>query len=190
MVADQQPPVQACDRVDESKRLRVVDGDRLLEEHGDAGLEALDRGVDVERVRVGDDDRVELLGIEHGGGASDTSGSRTRPSAAAGSATAASAAPARRSNEVDVLSPHEAGADDADANGRGLGCGHGASLRRSRCDGPRPSVCHDGAARGTRSIQRRGRRRAAARTHVPFDGTSLCEPNEVGKSQHCHQAAT
>ena len=42
----------------------------------------------------------------------------------------------RRSNEVDVLAPHEAGSDDADANGRGLGCGHGASLHRCRCAGP------------------------------------------------------
>src|SRR5215207_10205660 len=53
MMADQQTPVQTRDRVDESKRLRVVHGDRLLKMHGDTGLEALDRGVDVKRVRVG-----------------------------------------------------------------------------------------------------------------------------------------
>ena len=111
-------------------------------------------------VRVGDDHRVELLGVQHGCGARDTSGSSNAPSTAAGSATAASTAPARRSDELDVLAPHEAGADDADANGRGLGCGHGASLRRRGGVGPnRAYGTMDRRAR-TRSIQRRSPRPA------------------------------
>ena len=155
MVADQQPPVQTRDRVDESKRLRVVHGDRLLEEHGDAGLEALDRGVDVKRVRVGDDDRIELLGIPAWLAASWYRRTLELHLASGGIGDGDQRGARRRSNELDVLSPHEAGADDADANGRGLGCGHGASLRRCGRDGREPSVWHDGTA---------------ARDIVPFSG--------------------
>ena len=154
MMSDQQPPAQACDRVDESKRLRIVDGDRLLEEYCDARLEAFDCGVDVKRVGVGDDDRVEILGVQHGCGAP-IGRTLERALDGGGIGDRRQRGARRRSNEVEVLTPHEAGADDADANGRGLGCSHGASLRRCGCGGAEPSVGHDPAARGTRSIQRR-----------------------------------
>ena len=65
MVADQEPSVQTGDDVDEPTGLGVVHGDRLLEEYRDAGLEAFDGCVDVQGVRAGDDDRIQLLCFQH-----------------------------------------------------------------------------------------------------------------------------
>ena len=72
----------------------------------------------------------------------------------------------RRSDEVDVLTPHEAGADDADANGRGLGCGHGASLRRCGCAGPN-------RAYGTMRAALQDTFHSAARATSPSVGESM-----------------
>ena len=60
VVADEETSVQARDGVDEPTGLGVVHGDRLLEEHRDAGLKAFDSRLDMQRVRVGDDDRIQL----------------------------------------------------------------------------------------------------------------------------------
>ena len=123
MMADEQPSIQACDRVDESKRLRVVDRDRLLEEYRDSRLEAFDGGVDVKRVGIGDDDRIEVSRAQHGGGAR-IGRTVERAHGRRGIRDRRQSGTPRRSYEVDVLATHEAGADDADADGRGIGHGH------------------------------------------------------------------
>ena len=154
VMADEQPTVAARDGLDEPKRLRVVDGDRLLEQHGDAGLEAFDRGLDVERIGVRDDRPHRARSASSIAAAPSVRRAAEPAVDGGGIGDRRRAPPARGADELDVLAPHEAAADDADANGRGLGCGHGASLRR--CDGDSPDRAY-----GTME------RRAG---HVPFSG--------------------
>jgi hypothetical protein len=150
---DEQPPVHPFDGIDETARLRVGDGDRFLQEHRHPGFEAFDGGLHVQCVRVGDEHRIELLGIQHPGGRGIHRAFGIR-GGHGGVGDRRQRGSGGRADEPDVLAPHEPRADHADAHRRACGNGHGrlpASWSRARVC---PSVWHDGATRPDRSIQR------------------------------------